>query len=436
MTLGPGPTSVIVPPRRWWVGDRVFWRVEIGISRVDVGDPGDSPFGVWDGSNWAPDPGDPPNDGVWGGFFVAWYDITPWVLDVQTSAGRDRYDQRVRPGTARVVLENSSGLWNPISGTLPNTFRMRPGRAIRVSVNAEEGWVNIFTGFVDTIDETYRGAGYDIASILDATDPSGLLAIDNPPALETPRPIELTSERVQWELDEFGWPFYELDTGLHRMRSSTVGQSRFEECQRAADAEGGAFYFDGDGTAIFRNRDAFPPDAPVDDFIGGPAGLPVIQADVEWSNNIITNDAQYSAVDGTVVREVNTASQSLYGNRTARRYDLQCEDQSAVQFLAQRIVTRRAFDRLRVNSVTVQPFTRDEARRAIALTLGSKVSVTVALRGGEWSYTTEAVIQGVSHRVDADDWTVTYRVEDITASSPPSGAFDGEAFDDGFDVEG
>jgi len=418
------PSVPGIPAKRElrWVERTVDWRLELGISTLDYDDPEGGSTGVWNVSEWSETGAE---DGPrWGGFFVEWVEITGRVLSAESSRGRERFDERIRPGTGRFEIDNSDGLLNPITGELPNALRMRPGRAIRLSANAGEGWIPVFTGFADRIDERYRGAGFDVTTVINASDTGTLMAVDNPPALETPTPIETTTQRITRILDAFGWPYRELDTSSVRMRASTLGQSRFEEAQRAADAEGGAFYFDGEGTAIFRNREwsQFELKEP-SDIIGGPLGLPIVDVDVEWTAAIIVNDAQYARIDGEAIRQENPQSQALYGTRTRRRFDLQCQDDTDVEYLASRVVERLAYDRLRVNAVTVHPFTNLEARRALALAIGDVVTVTVSLRGGLWSYTTEASIQGIAHRVTASDWEVTYQLED-TQSGPPGTAFD------------
>lgn len=423
MSTRPRVPGIPARPERRWVESAVDWRLELGISTLDYSDPEDTPDGVWDASVWQGDPPDE-NPPEWGGFWVDWRDVTGRVLRAESSRGRERFDERVRPGTGRFEIDNSDGLLNPISGELPNALRLRPGRAVRLSANAGDGWVPVFTGFADRIDERYRATGFDVTTVINASDTGTLMAVDNPPALETPTPIETTTQRINRILDEFGWPYRDIDTSSVRMRASTLGQSRFEEAQRVADAEGGAFYFDGTGVAVFRNREWAQFELKEStDTIGGATGLPIVDADVEWSAAIIVNDAQYARVGGEVIRQVNTSSQALYGVRTRRRFDLQCQDDTDVEYLAGRVVERLAYDRLRVNAVTVHPFTRSEARRALALAIGDVVTVTVSLRGGLWSYTTEASIQGIAHRVTASDWEITYQLED-TQSGPPGTAFD------------
>src|SRR5690606_4751992 len=80
----------------------------------------------------------------------------------------------------------------------------------------------------------------------------------NPPALDTPIPTSLlSSERVHAALNRYGFPPSRrlVQGGAHTMVSSALAQSTLEECQRAADAEGGALFADPDNNVVFRHRD-------------------------------------------------------------------------------------------------------------------------------------------------------------------------------------
>src|SRR5690606_11582850 len=79
----------------------------------------------------------------------------------------------------------------------------------------------------------------------------------NPLALETPTGVQRTDQRVAAALDRLGWPEEDRDiqVGEHTMQSSFLAQSVLEECQRAAESEGGAFFCGPDGKAVFKARD-------------------------------------------------------------------------------------------------------------------------------------------------------------------------------------
>jgi len=177
------------PTVRWAQGGVAF-RVMLSLGLVD--DPSGD-LALWDDAEW--------NVGTWemGGPGQAyWFDVTAYALGVETSRGRDRFEGPFRTGSFRLLLDNTSGLWNPISGQTPNyALTLRPGRWFRLEANTGGGWFPTFTGYVDAIQDEYRGAGHDIVTAVSGYGFGGVFTMDRVPPLETPIPAgQRTDERI------------------------------------------------------------------------------------------------------------------------------------------------------------------------------------------------------------------------------------------------
>lgn len=401
-----------------WSGDAnltpVVWRLEVALGVA--GGAG----GLWDTGQWD-------TTGVWGGSEPTWVPVTSELLSANPTAGRDAFEDRMRTSTMSIVLADETGEFNPDYGaTPPGDLALRPGRLIRLSGNVGEGYVPVFRGSIDDMTEIYGPGGEDVNMRMSCVGYSADLALNDPPALGAPVGAgEATDDRVARVLDAFGWSEVrrDLQSGVHTMQATTLARSSLEEIQRAADAEGGAFYFDGAGVATFKAQGWLENDARSTTpqlYPGrGSAGDPsVIGVTTEWTRRTIINDAQYTRVGGTMQRETDLTSKSLYGGlRTARRTDLEVETDAQALTLAERIVEARAYDRLRVTGLSLSALDLASGRGLLELQLGDLVEATVTTLHG-WGYTVQAHVMRITHVIVADDWVVELRVDDAVTYSP------------------
>lgn len=387
---------------------------------------------------WAPDLNEALwDEGLWNGSELYWVDVTSRMILAQFTSGRDRWEQRFRTGAGTFVLDNTDGVFNPDGGRIGD-LRFRPGRWIRVSarINAEP-FISMWVGYIDTIEDVYSEGAGGINARIHAYDHMGNMVIDNPPALETPVPEELSSDRVERILDLSDWDpiLRDIETGFFDVQSSDLAGSRLEEVQITADSEGGAFYVSKAGLLTFRNRDYLesPRSATPQFTIGDPSGggVQVGSASTDWSTQRVSNDVRFARRGGTEQRVTDDASISLYQRRTFQRLNLENADSTDVLFLANRFLEAFRFDHLRIDSLSTIALDEDSARELLEMELADRVRVTIRTLQ-DWSYTMEAWINRFTFVVSADDWDVTMQVDNVDRTDP----FDRTGFDDGFDDEG
>lgn len=397
-----------------WTEGSVSWRVEIGLGAGG----GTS---VWDTATFD-------TTGIWASSVIDWIVVTGDVLAARCSRGRDRWGERMRTGNASIVLANETGRYNPIAGAeAPGDLQLRPGRRVRLSGNAGAGWVPVFTGVIETIDESYTPAGENITTTITAYGYAGLLSADDPKALGSPVGAgDLTSERVDRVLDAYGWPDdtgdRAIQTGVNTMPATSLARTRLEEIQRAAVAEGSAFFFSPDGIPTFKAQGWLNTDTrsiTVQLYPGrGNAGDPeIIAARTEWSAQLIRNDVQFTRVGGSAVQVQDTTSQDLYKAVFSEKVtDLELENDSQVLALAERFLAARAYDQLRLRSLELWAPTATVAGDLLELELGDLVEATVETLHG-WSYDVLAHVMGLEFSVTADDWVCTLRLDPDLAST-------------------
>ena len=164
------------------------------------------------------------------------------------------------PYVVQIVARD--GHFTPPTGAGLEDLTWRPGVTVRIRAlpDPEDPEVShsLFTGRVQSSNDFYNAATGAVVTQVTLIDALGDLQQHNPPALTTPLPAGMsTSERVHAALNRYGFPpaRRRVQGGVHSMQSSTLAQSTLEECQRAADAEGGAFFADPDGNVVFTQRD-------------------------------------------------------------------------------------------------------------------------------------------------------------------------------------
>lgn len=387
----------------------VNWKVELAVgAAADFSS-------LWDYGEW--------DDAVWGGADPVWIDVSSTVESVRINRGKQRFGERMRTGIAQVVLSDTDGRYTPEAGAAgPGALELRPGRLIRVSsqVGTEGEWIPQFTGTVISLDPSYGTGGSEPRMMIQAQDPAGELAQFGILPLDTPISAgQGTDDRINRVLDEYEWSTDDrsgIQTGDHTMAASDLSASGLEECQRAADAEGGAFFFDKSGSPQFRafgwlDTDTRSTNVQLEIGTDTTDAAEVIDSAASWSLLRIVNLAQLTRVDGSNVIEArSTLSQSLFGVKLFRK-QYHCQTDVQLQNLADEIVRVNQLDRLRLERVTIWGESADTAAAILGLELGDLVRCKIETLQ-DWSYQIDAHIVGIVANVTASDWALTLMLDD------------------------
>jgi hypothetical protein len=217
----------------------------------------------------------------------------------------------------------------------------------------------------------------------------------------------------------------DIQVGDHNMATADLAQTTLEECQRAADAEGSIFFASPTGLATFKNKDWLTTDTRstvIQGYIGYddvPTGEQAAHAiDVVTSYELarVANDVSF-AREGGSIQNVQDAPSILTtdGPVTYQRTDFHNSTDGEVLALAVRYLNSFKDQRLRIDAVTLQAVEdlgNDDLNRLLWDTqLGDRLSVLVEPPYG-WEIERELHVVGISHRITADDWQCTFRLDD------------------------
>lgn len=414
---------VMVVPDPGQVHKALGGQIEVRVE-VDTGLAGSS-FMLWDVGEWDVD--------LWGSEDPDWADTTEFVESIEINQGTERWGQRFETGSATMILDNTDGRFTPDSGFKPFHLPFRPGRRIRVvAIPDPDSPLDKepqFTGVIDSIVPVFDEGGFLITVQLNCLDFMKLWAGHDPPALVSPTGVQDTHERVATALDRMDWPddadHRDIQTGQHTMQTSSLAQTTLEECQRAADAEGGHFYCSKDGKATFKARDWLILDtrsSEVQGYLGfdevptGSNSAHVEDVQMSWELDRVFNDVQFSRVGGSMQQAEDETSQGIYDIRSYPRTDLENNTDAEVLFLAERYLGQFKTDRIRIDAITISanadPDNEDLNRLIWDSQFGDLLSVKAQTPYG-WAIEKLVKIMGISHRITAEDWEVTFKLDDV-----------------------
>ena len=185
--------------------------------------------------------------------------IKNWSVRFGASQG-DNPTLRHDPATATVEFHDPFRHFDPenLAGPYVSAGRSQVEEMRRVKIVAVWNGISyaVFYGFTDEFKPNYNG-NFWTTTVMTATDPSKVMAATNRDPIAPVGGGELGGARITRILDQIGWPASArvISTGNVAMQATTLEGNVLSELQQVQDTEGGQFFFDRLGRAVFRNRD-------------------------------------------------------------------------------------------------------------------------------------------------------------------------------------
>ena len=273
---------------------------------VDTG-PGEGIGALWDEGLWDED--------RWGSEDPDWVDFTAYVLEVSIRQGAERWGERVQAGTASVTVDNTTGF------SLRRSVWSTSGSVRSVQAGGCGSWLSPTRIRVYGCHCSQAGSMLSTAILPMLAMPSlrtcklvdfmGDWAAYNP--FETTATGSQTNRCAGRMLPSTGTDGRQTNgtsrSGSTMCRLSTLSETTLEECQTAADAEGGVFYCSKDGLATFKNRDWLTTDTRstvIQGYIGydevptGAQAAHIVETPAtSWELARVVNHAAYAREGGT-----------------------------------------------------------------------------------------------------------------------------------------
>lgn len=434
---------------------------------VQTGRRGPSSADNWDTAEW--------DTAFWDGGTEVDFNRIPesLILSLKVKQGKDAFGKRYRAGALTLVLDNQDGLFTQLDTSL------QPGDYVSVSVRIlfpagppdepiPDGWNwfdetgrawtshgdlvwaddtpdvpiggAVFYGRVYSAIDTVRN-GRDVTKVV-VYDFFQDLAINQRDAVPAVGAGELSINRAFRITVNAGLDGTVGGAGQYEatMQETTLSGKALDQLHLTVETEGGDMFASNSripessfGSVFFKPRDWLTTDTRsinVQFVLGGLSGIPIIDANISRELAIVVNNATFSNAGGVSQNSTDTVSVQRYGERTFRRLDLQGDQDTQAQFLAQRTVSALKDVRPRIREVTVPIVDARSAEFGRTVVFGDLVLTTVNSVNG-WSYTALGHVIGKQQIVFEQTWHMILRLDDAFVSNV-DGAFNDEMFTNAF----
>ncbi len=331
---------------------------------------------------------------------------------IQTQRGRNFELDRMQAGTMSLELSNRDGAYSAL----------RPTRVIRFRAQVSTDGVvfPIFYGYTDAPQHSRSSGGLDATVRLSAADTFKALSLDKVRTTLV-RPSEFAGERLAAVLEGVRGLQSSLDTGVHQIIGDDLqGVSRLEHSQAVAETDGGAFFADARGRAIFQdNQYRSKKERTVRATYGGlntTATYPCKALAPDVDETRLHTAAAVTPSSGAVQRVAKDTAALEFFERTREVTTLHASDLDALA-MAQHVAEVYSQPLVRMPSLLLQPAAYSAPQTMWAAVLGHEISHRVKTIekpvGAASEVAREHFIEGVSHTLGASDWLVSFSLSPV-----------------------
>ena len=284
-------------------------------------------------------------------------DLTSQVRNITINRGRDIQADQYIAGTAVVRIIDPDSAWNPQNVNSPFYPYLVPLRKVRISATTATTQEFLFSGYTTEYRYTYDQAeqmGYVDIYIADAFRLFNLAQVTT---VTDSGAGQATGTRIAKILDQVGFPA--------NMRTIATGQSSciadpgtlrtsLAAVKNAEFSEQGAFFINGSGTAVFRDRNSVASSisgTPIE--FNQTGGIPYKNLVFAFDDKLIINQAQITRYGGTAQFAANADSIARYFPHQYSAQDLVIDTDANALNIAATYVATRAETTIRIDQMLV-----------------------------------------------------------------------------------
>lgn len=284
-------------------------------------------------------------------------DLTPNVRNIVINRGRNLQRDTYEAGSAVVRVYDPDGAWNPQNPASPYYPYLTPLRKVRISATTATTQKFLFSGYTTEYRYYYDQAenmGYVDIYVSDAFR---LFQLSQVTSVSGATAGQDTGARIGKILDAISFPasMRTLATG-NSLCIADPGTNRtsLAALKNAEYSEQGAFYIDGSGNAIFKNRNTVVSSiaaTPIE--FNQTTGIPYRNLVFAFDDKLIINQSQMTRYGGTMQSAENTASVVKYFAHGYNQTDLVIDTDANALNIARTYVATRAETTIRIDAMTV-----------------------------------------------------------------------------------
>lgn len=352
-------------------------------------------------------------------FFISstWTTVTSSnVLEINIRRGRKQYDVLNQAGTAGIIFNNQSGAFDPDNGSGPYAGQLKAGLLMRVQATWSSVAYTLYQGYLES---SQVNQGFYPTVTMNFVDGLGFIADANAPVLASLQFEETAATRVGRMLDYAGWSASARSLNGTTMLQKTIqGKSALVMINQCVNAVAGRFYISRSGVATL---------VPLADKFSRPTQLLFSDQGDAFSVNyrgLITDPGTYYVVNQAIVDRGASATVTSTYNPSKISYGLVTKRFNA-PVLSETSATNLALYESR-QQATPETYAKQVDFSGLYLSvlypdflsceIGDQVSVkrrTYDNRLLQFNL----VIEGMTHRINADDWLVSFHTSPINPYS-------------------
>jgi hypothetical protein len=284
-------------------------------------------------------------------------DLTPDVYQISIRRGRNIQRDTYEAGTATVRVLDPLSYFNPQNTSSPYFGYLSPLRKVRISATTGTTDSFLFSGYVTDYKYTYpQGQETGYVDIV-CSDGFRLFQMANIEAVTGATAGQDTGTRIGKILDQVSFPssMRTVATGLNTcVVDPGTARTSLEALKNAEFSETGAFYMDGSGTAIFKNRtDVMSSLAATAIEFDQTTGIPYKNLKYSFDDKLIINQATFTRVGGTAQTVSDTDSVNKYFPHGITQDNLVAQTDTIVLDIAKEYVATRKETTIRIDEMVV-----------------------------------------------------------------------------------
>lgn len=237
-------------------------------------------------------------------------------------------------------------------------------------------------------------------------------------AFAAPWDGDTTGERAARLLDVADWPsdLRDLATGFTTLGPAVLGSTALDQLRKLEASEQGRLFISRDGKLTLHDRYysqlVTAGSTSQVTFSDDGSDIPYTSLGFDYDDRFVFGRIEASTSGGYSYTVENAASLTAYGDKTDTSLNGLDVDPATLRALAEHRLLTYKQPALRPRPITVALHSADisdaEAETLLELDLGHRVTIERTPQGVGSAISQEAVIESISHRVNAKEWHITF----------------------------
>jgi hypothetical protein len=357
-------------------------------------------------------------------------DLTDVARNVKINRGRNILRDTYEAGTATVKIYDPTGRFNPQNSSSDLYGQLTPLRKLRISATYNGITYYLFSGYTTTYAYSYDQA--ENVSYVDITAVDGfrLFNLANITTIPDTPSGQDTGTRIDKILDTVSFPdsLRSIQTGNSTVQADpATTRTALAAIVNAEFSEQGAFYCNGEGQAVFKNRASVVASAggtPIQ--FNQTGGIPYTNLVFAFDDKLIINQATMTPVGGAPQFAEDAGSVATYFPHSVNYDSLVVETNAEAMNIARIYVATRSTTTIRIDQMRLDLLDPSVPIGTIlALDYFDNVNISNIQPDGS-TITKNLQVQGISWEITAQRWFATVTtleplVDGFIISSPTYG---------------